>query len=203
MFRLARESDPRWARAAPEFLPELLLEHAHLERKAAATALTLSFRYPEHAFLQRPLSELAREELSHFEAVLAQLERRGIAFGRQRPNDYASRLLRLVRSQEPQRLLDQLLCAAVIEARSCERMKLLAAALATPEPELSAFYQGLVQSEARHYHCYVDFAERLFAAAEVGQRLDEICAQEAELLCGAVQADRLHGRDGRLEVADE
>jgi tRNA-(ms[2]io[6]A)-hydroxylase len=192
MLNLAEESDSRWAAAVVEHLDELLLEHAHLERKAASGALQFMFRYSEHAFLQQPLSELAREELRHYEAVLELMARRGISFGRQKPSPYAGRLLSIVRPREPEQLLDRLLCAAVIEARSCERMKLLAAALVEDDPELAKFYDGLVRSEARHFSIYVDLARQLFDAEEVDDRLSEISAHEARILADAPDGPRMH-----------
>lgn len=193
MLRLAQETDSRWAEGVVEHLDELLLEHAHLERKAASSAVQFMFRYTEHAFLQQPLSELAREELAHFEAVLEVMARRGLEFRAQKPSAYAARLLQVVRGQEPHQLLDRLLCAAVIEARSCERMKLLSGALQKAEPELASFYAGLVRSEARHFAVYVEFAKRLFAEAEVDQRLDQITAHEAAIVAGPAELPRMHG----------
>ena len=109
MFQLAEETDPRWASGVIKDLGELLLEHAHLERKAAFNALQLMFRYPQHDFMQKPLSALAREELRHFEAVLEVLRQRGMKFQAQRPSPYAGRLLQIVRQREPGLLLDRLL----------------------------------------------------------------------------------------------
>lgn len=192
MFQLAAETDPRWAGVVLEHLDELLLEHAHLERKAAQSALQFMVRYPDRVAFQRPLSELAREELGHFEAVLAVMESRGVRFGPQRASRYAARLLEVVRRDEPFKLLDRLLCAAVIEARSCERLKLLAQGLREAEPELAQFYAGLVQSEARHYTQYVAMAEQLECGEDVPARLGEICAHEAAILGSAPGGPRMH-----------
>lgn len=197
VFQLAVETDSRWAVDVVEHLDELLLEHAHLERKAAASALQFMFRYAEHEFLQQPLSELAREELRHFEAVLVELSRRGLSFGPQQPSPYAGRLVSIVRKQEPAKLLDRLLCSAVIEARSCERMKLLAGAVRDHDPSLATFYDCLVRSEARHYRTYLEFAGRMFCADEVETRLTEICAHEAEILRTAPDSPRMHNEAPR------
>ncbi|MDX1648928.1 MAG: tRNA isopentenyl-2-thiomethyl-A-37 hydroxylase MiaE [Myxococcota bacterium] len=158
MLRLAAATAPGWGRFAARHLDAILRDHAHLEKKAAGTAVTLLFRHPDLEALQAPLAALAREELAHFEAVLAELRARGIPFGRHRPAPYAGRLHRAVRSREPERLVDTLLCAAVIEARSCERLGLLAEALAAGEPRFAAFYRGLHAAEARHHGVYVDLA---------------------------------------------
>ncbi len=195
MFDLAVPTPKTWAAAMVPQIDELLIEQAHLEKKAAAAALGFLFRYPDVVDWQQPLSELAREELSHFEAVLAWLRRRGVAFRRQRPSHYASALRTFVRGHEPERRLDDLLCAAVIEARSCERMRLLAAALAPSEPELAAFYRGLVAAEARHHALYVQLAQAEFAGDVVQARLAACIAHEAQVVLAAgdaAHAPRLH-----------
>lgn len=181
MFQLGYPTGPDWyARVAPH-LDRILVEQAHLERKAAAMAMTLLFRYQQHACLQVPLAEVAREELEHFEQVIGWLARRGVAFGPQESSGYAARLMEVVRPKEPDRLLDTLLCCAVIEARSCERLKLLGEGLHRDgvEPELAAFYEDLVQSEARHHGLYVGLAKELFDRSLVEERLVEVCAHEA------------------------
>jgi tRNA-(ms[2]io[6]A)-hydroxylase len=153
-------------------------------------AVGLLFRYPEHRFLHAPLSRLAREELVHFEQVLALLEARGCGFRRQRPSPYAGRLKRLVRGREPQQLLDTLLCCALIEARSCERFQLLAEAAA--EPGLADLYRGLLASEARHHGVYLELAEALAPRAEVRARLAELAEAEAAILREPSSLVRMH-----------
>lgn len=188
MLNLAAPTDPSWLSRALAGLDEVLLDHAHAEKKAASTALTLLFRYPERAELARPLSELAREELGHFEQVLTHLERRGVGFGRQRPSPYAGRLQAAARSHEPGRLVDTLLCCALIEARSCERFRLLADAL--DDPALAAFYRGLLASEARHHGLYVELAKGIDADAPA--RLKMLADHEARVLSEAPGWPRLH-----------
>jgi tRNA-(ms[2]io[6]A)-hydroxylase len=197
MLRLGVETDPGWAAFAISRLDEVLLDHAHCEKKAAGAALTLLFRYPQHVALQAPLAAVAREELGHFEAVLRELERRGIPFGRQRPSPYAGRLHAFVRSREPERLLDLLLACAAIEARSCERLGLLRDALA--DAPLRTLYGELHAAEARHHRLYVDLAESLFAKEVVRARLAEVLEHEARVLSEApaslarLHAGPLHG----------
>jgi tRNA 2-(methylsulfanyl)-N6-isopentenyladenosine37 hydroxylase len=191
MLRLAAATDPSWARFAVDHLDAMLLDHAHCEKKAAGTAVGLLFRYPHCAGLQAPLAELAREELAHFEAVLAQLARRGVPFGPQRPAPYAGRLHAFVRRREPERLLDLLLCAAAIEARSCERLGLLAGAV--DDAPLRGLFEGLLAAEARHHRLYVELAESLHPRAAVRARLAEVLACEAEAVAAAPPAlARLH-----------
>ncbi len=193
MLRLAAATDSAWTRKALDHLDELLLDHAHLEKKAAGTAVTLLFRYPERRVLQEPLARLAREELVHFEQVLAQLDRRGVGFRPLRPGPYAGRLHAAIRAKEPDRLLDTLLVAALIEARSCERLGLLAAALPEVDATLAALYRGLLEAEARHHGEYVRLALALFPEALVRPRLETLARHEADALAAAAPAPRLHG----------
>lgn len=190
MLHLFHETEPGWGARAVAHIDEILLDHAHCEKKAASTAVNLIFRYPNAPQLMRPLSELAREELEHFEQVLGALEARGLTYGRQRPSPYPGKLLSIVREGEPDRLLDTLLCCAYIEARSCERMKLLAGAL--PEGDLKALYAGLLASEARHHRLYLDLAETLVDRTTLRQRRDEVGRHEAEVVRSLPAQPRLH-----------
>jgi tRNA-(ms[2]io[6]A)-hydroxylase len=190
VLRLVAETDPAWAEWAVGHLPEILLDHAHCERKAAGAAVALLFRYPNVRSIQEPLSSLAREELGHFETVLAHLDRLGLSLRAQRPGPYAAGLHRAVRSREPGRMLDSLLCCALIEARSCERLGLLASAL--PDPGLARLYEGLLAAEARHRAIYVELAGREAGADPVRERLAELALHEAEVLGAAPLLPRLH-----------
>jgi tRNA-(ms[2]io[6]A)-hydroxylase len=190
MLNLAAPTDPGWARRALAEPAELLLDHAHCEKKAAGVAVRLLFQYPQHAFLLQPLSRLAREELTHFEQVLGLLEARGIEFRRQRPSPYAGRLKQLVREPEPDRLIDLLLCCALIEARSCERMQHLAGA--ADDDELAAFYRGLHAAEARHHGLYLELARQLAPADVVSERLAELAESEAAILSEPSTLCRMH-----------
>jgi tRNA-(ms[2]io[6]A)-hydroxylase len=190
MLHLASTTDTAWLARALAHLDEILVDHAHCEKKAASTALSLLFRYPEQVELLTPLARLAREELAHFEEVLDRLRARGLGLRRQRPSPYASELMAGVRAAEPGRLVDTLLCMALIEARSCERLQLLAGAV--QDGELAAFFQGLVAGEARHHRAYVDLAERVAPAAEVSRRLDELARHEASVLASIPALPRLH-----------
>lgn len=193
MLSLASETDPAWAESAVEHLDEILLEQAHLEKKAASAALRHMFRYAELAVIQSPLSALAREELEHFELVMEQLAARGIPYAPQHSSGYAAGLLQIVRDREPERMLDSFLCCALIEARSCERMLLLSRALVDREPQLAEMYRELVASEARHHSTYVQLAEELLPAETVQARLAEIAAHEAAVVERIAPLPRLHG----------
>ena len=216
MLHLASLTGPAWAAGVletppadapdPSPLDEVLLDHAHCEKKAAGTALNLLFRYPDHEALVTPLSRLVREELRHFEEVLRHLRARGRSFRRQRPSAYAGRLLVAVRGTEPERLLDTLLCCALIEARSCERMQLLHAALASrglpADLPLAALYKGLLASEARHHRIYVTLAETIAPRAVVRARLAELAAHEARAIAALPldAAARMHSGLGMPAV---
>jgi len=153
-------------------------------------ALTLCFRYPDRPQLLVPLSRLAREELAHFEEVLAHLAARGLPFGHQPPGPYAAALLAAVRRDEPGRCVDTLLCMALIEARSCERLGLLADVL--PDADLAAFYRGLLAAEARHHATYLDLARTVAPGDEVAARLAALAEHEADVLAAAPVLARLH-----------
>jgi len=190
VLNLASTTDPAWLENALSDLEELLLDHAHCERKAAGMALRLMFRYPDRAFLHDPLSRLAREELAHYEEVLRALAARGVSIRRQRPSPYAGRLYHCVRSAEPERLVDTLLVCALIEARSCERFKLLAEAVG--DPKLRALYNGLLASEARHHGSYLDLAIEASDEDTARARLLELAQLEAEIVADPTPMVRMH-----------
>lgn len=191
-------SAPDWGERATAAIDEILLDHAHCEKKAASTALSLLFRYPERSELVLPLSELAREELSHFEAVVAQIRARGREFLRLRPSAYASDLVSAVRTHEPARLVDTLVCCALIEARSCERMQLLARALRElgNETALADLYEGLLASEARHHATYLELARAcgLVDDEDLRTRTRELAVHEASVIDAAPLEARMHSR---------
>ena len=190
MLSLASTTGRAWVERACAHLDEILLDHAHCEKKAASTAVSLLFKYAERRELLVTLSQLAREELGHFEQVLAELAARGFAFRHQVPSPYAGQLMKAIRAREPERLVDTLLCSALIEARSCERMRLLAEAL--DDPELAGLYRGLLAAEARHHRTYVELATAVAPEAEVQARLRELARHEAAVLASAPPIARLH-----------
>ncbi len=156
------------------------------------------FRYPGELVLQAPLADLAREELAHFQGVLGELERRDLQLVRQRASPYAGRLHRGVRSEEPERLLDTLLCAALIEARSCERFSVLVPALEAIGDPLAEFYRDLLASEARHHGVYLRLAELLAETGAVRARLTELASREAEIVTDLLRNSRRPGSPVRL-----
>ncbi|MEE2645397.1 MAG: tRNA-(ms[2]io[6]A)-hydroxylase [Myxococcota bacterium] len=192
MLHLQEETRASWLPEALDAIDEILLDHAHCEKKAASTAINLLFRYPDKTPLLAPLSALAREELAHFELVLKHLNARSIPFRRLSPSPYAAELMKGAHRDEPARLLDTLVCCALIEGRSCERMRLLSEGLVDREPELAALYRGLLASEARHHRGYLDLAEALFPKDEVAERLRVLAAHEAEVLATPGPEPRVH-----------
>ncbi|MBW4933597.1 MiaE family protein [Marinobacter sp. F4206] len=135
----------------------MLIDHAHCEKKAASTALSLMYRYVDNTELLNKMSRLAREELRHFEQVLAIMKKRGVDYSHLTPARYAAGLRQEVRAEDPGRLVDVLIVGAIIEARSCERFAILAPHL---DDKLGDFYNGLLKSEARHYQDYLGLAEQ-------------------------------------------
>ncbi len=187
---LAAPSSPAWLEQALAHPDLLLIDHAHCERKAAGVALQLMFRYPSDGPLAAALSPLAREELEHFERVQALLQRRGIGLRPLAAPPYGAALAGRVRKQEPARLLDSLLVAGLIEARSHERMGLLAAN--SPDPELRELYGDLLASEARHFGLYWVLCEHRWPRPQVVARLEELAAFEAAQLADLHPEPRMH-----------
>lgn len=177
-----------WLLEAVRQLPLLLLDHANCEKKAASTALNLMYRYVDNFTLLHRMSRLAREELRHFEQVLAIMERRGIAYQQITASRYAGGLRALIRTQEPGRMVDTLVVGAFIEARSCERFASLAPLL---DDELQKFYLSLLQSEGRHYQDYLNLA-RSAAGAEIDNRIASIGELEGKLIMEPDTEFRFH-----------
>ena len=190
---LAAPSSAAWLEQALAQSELVLIDHAHCERKAAGVALQLMFRYPGDAALAEALSAIAREELEHFEQVLALLQGRGITLRPLPAPGYGAALAGQVRREEPGRMLDSFLTAGLIEARSHERMALLASH--SPDPELRALYGELLASEARHFGAYWLLAEERFGRGATVARLQELAAVELEALSGLLSASdrvRMH-----------
>ena len=190
MLSLESTTSDRWLRQVDEHLEEILIDHAHCEKKAAGTAMNLIFAYVENQDLCRSMVEIVNEELEHFQLVLDLLNRRGIRFRRQKPSQYGRRLNDLGRKLEPGRAVDRLLISSLFEARSCERFDLLRKHV--QDQELADFYGSLFESEARHHSTYVRFA-KMFAPDEVvNARLKELAVAEAEIIAEGETLPRMH-----------
>jgi len=188
---LAAPTPDAWLDEACERIPELLLDHANCELKAASTALGFLYRYPERQALAQRMSRLAREELRHFEQVRSIMDDMQISFVRLSASRYAGGLREAARTEEPLKLLDLLLIGALIEARSCERFAMIAPRL--PD-KLGRFYGGLLASEARHFEHYIAFARSECGVGEedIAARLAELKVIEASLVTDPDPEFRFH-----------
>lgn len=191
---LAVPTPQAWLDWAVNHIDLLLIDHAHCEKKAASTALSLMYRYVDDAALLERLSKLAREELVHFEQVLKLMRQLDITYCSISAAPYAANLLAQSHQQEPWRLIDRLLVSALIEARSCERFGALAPLLAEP---LQSFYFGLLRSEARHFQMYIEHAHRIGRNAGISEhmlteRRDFWCQTEANLILAPTETFRFH-----------
>jgi tRNA-(ms[2]io[6]A)-hydroxylase len=187
----AVETPAEWVKEACERVPELLLDHANCELKAASTALGFIYRYPQLSDLSQRMSRLAREELRHFEQVRKFMREMSIDFERLSASRYAGALRDAVRPEEPKRLLDMLIVGALIEARSCERFAALVPKLPA---NLGRFYAGLLASEARHFEHYLALARKECDVPdeEFEERLAELKVLEAKLITEPDDQFRFH-----------
>ncbi|MCP4906377.1 MAG: tRNA-(ms[2]io[6]A)-hydroxylase [bacterium] len=190
VLNLASQTTSEWLLRAEAHLDEVLLDHAHCEKKAAGAAIKLLFSYPHHRFLQEPLAELAREELEHFQQILMLLDARSIRYETIKPSPYGMALHRLVRRDDPDRLLDLLTIAALIEARSCERFQILADGI--DDAVLGDLYRSLLVSEARHHGTYRELAAQLVGREVAETRLAELAEAEAEIIARPCEWVRVH-----------
>ena len=175
------ETPKAWLDYAVEHMDILLIDHAHCEKKAAATAVKLMFRYPERMDLLKKLSQLIREEVLHFEQVLEFIEQQDIKYRAIKPSRYAAGLHQYVDKDEPNRFVDSLIIGGIIEARSCERFHALVPYLKESHPELAKYYRFLLKSESRHFMDYIDLAKQ-YADAPIDDRLDFFLRKEKELI---------------------
>lgn len=190
MLNLQVPTPDRWLRQVETNLADVLIDHAHCEKKAAGTAMNLILAYVDNEELCREMTVIVNEELEHFQLVRDLLKRRNIRFRRLQAGAYGSRLHELVRKNEPQRAVDRLLVAGLIEARSCERFGLLRDSLA--DSELADFYGSLFESEARHHTTYVRLAKMYAEEDAVRERLAELASAEASLITTGEGLPRMH-----------
>ena len=186
------ETPQRWLDAAPNNLACLLIDHANCEKKAAATAMNLMYRHSSKPDLLRKMSQLAREELLHFEQVVEILHQRDIEYVRLSPPRYAAGLRQLIGKEQDAQLADTLIIGAFIEARSCERFAKLVPLL---DQELSKFYRSLLRSESRHYKDYLSLAQKYSAQdsnEDFAERVAQFARVEAELINAPDKVFRFH-----------
>jgi tRNA-(ms[2]io[6]A)-hydroxylase len=186
-------TDPRWANIAEQNIKDILVDHAYCEQKAASSCISLIVLYPENTKLVEMLTPVVAEEWSHFERVMSELRKRGFTLGRQRKDDYVAELNKVIKKggSRDQQLLEKLLLNALIEARSCERFKILWKNI--PDKELSEFYYELMVAEAGHYKNFLQLAKEYLPTEAVEARWRELLEQEAAIVKNlTVRGDRMH-----------
>lgn len=183
------ETPDAWVQTALKNPEILLIDHANCEKKAAGTALNLMYRYVENFDLLNKMSRLAREELRHFEQVIAIMQARGVKYQQINASRYASELRKPVRTYEPARLIDTMIVGAIIEARSCERFEKIAPYL---DEELQKFYLSLLKSEARHYTDYLGLAQEAAGEEDISDRVHFFLEREKALIQSKDDEFRFH-----------
>src|SRR6478736_2394838 len=186
-------TDPRWVDIAQKNIEDILVDHAYCEQKAASSGISIIVQYPEKEKLVEVLSEIVAEEWSHFTRVVNELKKRGMKLGLQRRDEYVVRLNSIIiqGGSRDHQVVEKLLINALIEARSCERFRLLWKNI--PDKELSEFYYELMVSEAGHYKTFLQLAKYYVAEEIVNDRWRELLEQEAKLVKGlSIRGDRMH-----------
>jgi len=193
MLHLKLPTDPRWVNIAEKNIDEILVDHAYCEQKAASSCISLIVQYPERQEIVETLTPIVAEEWEHFERVIKQLKKRGYQLGKMRKDEYVAELLKFIQKggKEENRLVDKLLMCALIEARSCERFKLLSKHI--QDDELKEFYYELMISEAGHYTTFITLARDVLPREEVDKRWQEFLDYEAKVLKNLEpRSDRMH-----------
>lgn len=193
MLGLKLPTDPRWVNIAEQNIKEILIDHAFCEQKAASTAISLLITHPEFTELAIEMSALAKEEMSHFQMVHQHILKRGWVLGRERKDPYVQDVMAFFpkTSDRDVRLVHRLLVAALIEARSCERFRLLSEEL--QDQELAQFYKKLMVSEANHYTMFLKFARQYGNREEVDIMWEELLVHEANILKNYNTKGAIHG----------
>jgi tRNA-(ms[2]io[6]A)-hydroxylase len=195
MLRLKMKTDPQWvANVVSGNIEEILTDHAYCEQKAASSAISLIVQYPEHEDLVSKMADLAQEEMGHFRMVHREIQKRGYKLGKERKDSYVNELVKFIRVKGKGReesLMDKLLFAAMIEARSCERFKVLSENI--DDQGLSEFYHKLMISEARHYTMFIKLAKELCPNMDVEKRWEEFLAYEGEVISRYGKMEHIHG----------
>jgi tRNA 2-(methylsulfanyl)-N6-isopentenyladenosine37 hydroxylase len=192
MLGLKLPTDPRWINIAEKNIEDILVDHAYCEQKAASTGISLIIQFPEREKLVEVVSPIVAEEWAHFRMVLNELHKRGFKLGAKRVDQYVVELFKLERKGDKieRQLMDKLLISALIEARSCERFKILSENIL--DEGLKVFYHELMISEAGHYKTFVELAKEYMPANEVKERLDEMLAEEAKIIEKVGNRARMH-----------
>jgi tRNA-(ms[2]io[6]A)-hydroxylase len=193
MLGLKLQTDPRWVNIAEQSISEILIDHAFCEQKAASSGISLIVHYPDKDEMVKELTAIIAEEWGHFRKVLKELDKRGFKFGKARKDRYVNELQKLTikTDNRDKKLVEHLLVLAMIEARSCERFRLLS--LHINDEELKTFYHEFMVSEAGHYRTFLNLAHLYADADYVKQRWQAILAGEAEIMKQMeLRGDRVH-----------
>lgn len=193
MLGLKLPTDPRWADIAEKNIEEILIDHAYCEQKAASTAISLIISFPEYSELVQAMTDLAQEEMSHFKMVHDKILERGFELGQNRKDEYVLQLLRFFPKggKRTDQLVHRLLYAALIEARSCERFRLLSERL--QDEKLRKFYKKLMISEANHYTMFLNFARKYGDRKTVDKKWNALLEFEAEIMKKLSKSESIHG----------
>jgi tRNA-(ms[2]io[6]A)-hydroxylase len=192
MFKLKLPTDPRWANIAEGNIQEILTDHAWCEQKAATNAISLIIMLSEYPEIVTELLAIAQEELDHFNQVHEIIKKRGYTFGKARKDDYVNELAKfVVQGTREKLIIDKLLFAAMIEARSCERFKVLTENI--KDEELKTFYKELMISEANHYTTFIGFARQMGDVDAVNKRWEEWLEHEAKVIRSYGKSETIHG----------
>ena len=193
MLGLKLATDPRWVDIVESNISEILTDHAWCEQKAVSNALYLVINFPEYSDLVTDMIKLSQEELIHFEMVHDKIKARGFTLGRERKDDYVGELYAFMRKGYQRKfvLIDRLLFSALVEARSCERFKLLSEQI--KDEELSAFYRELMISEATHYKTFIAYARQYGEGEDIDKRWQEFLEYEASILGKYGKKETMHG----------
>ena len=193
MLGLKLPTDPRWVNIVEKNIQEILTDHAYCEQKAASTAISLIVSFPEYTELVQEMTELVNEEISHFKMVHDRIIEKGWALGRDRKDEYVIQLMKFFPKggSRTTQLVHRLLYAALIEARSCERFRLLSEEL--EDKKLAIFYRKLMISEAGHYTMFLNFARKYGDRKEVDQKWQQLLDYEAEIMKNLGKKETIHG----------
>ncbi|MBQ0733245.1 tRNA-(ms[2]io[6]A)-hydroxylase [Aquimarina celericrescens] len=193
MLGLKLPTDPRWVNIVEKNIEEILTDHAYCEQKAASTAISLIVSFPEYTEIVQEMTKLVKEEISHFKMVHDKIIERGWILGRDRKDDYVIQLVTFFPKggSRTTQLVHRLLYAALIEARSCERFKLLSEEL--EDQVLAKFYRDLMVSEANHYTMFLNFARQYGEREEVDKKWQELLTYEAQIMEDLSKQETIHG----------
>lgn len=193
MLGLKLATDPRWVNIAASNIEEILTDHAWCEQKAASNAIYIIINNAEKPELVEEMTNIAIEEMEHFKMVLNIIKERGLTFGRERKDDYVNDLIKFCKKDGSRNdaLIERLLFAAMIEARSCERFRVLSQNI--KDPELAKFYHDLMVSEAGHYTTFLKFAKQYAGKTDVDKRWKEWLEYEATVIAKYGKKETIHG----------